>query len=313
LRTTFPYKVETTLTQTQFAARKERAENGALVASKTEEGFRVYSLHNPSQIYLVRQEGERLTCTCPDFEVHKTDSTWRCKHILVIAPWQQKENVPAPQPSGEEPANAPAPTEAPEEPSVPKRKNRRASESIPPVQMLIKRSVSPDGRIDSVSVEFSMPVSGIPESEIRAKADKTLQLQREIVTSFLKLNGHTVPAVPAQNPPTAPSNNGNGHPVFARMLDIGKMNGRWGERLFITFQVNDRRCRLFGSAKQLATHITSAGYEIGPEAIANGLRLDLPCRVITKPSDDGKYVNVDQVLPTIKTQGTGGDHGAAFN
>src|SRR5208283_3779792 len=126
-------------------------------------------------------------------------------------------------------------------------------------------------------------------------------------------NGHSVPASPAPSTPPTPTNGGNGGPVFARMLDIGKMNGRWGERLFITFQVNDRRCRLFGSAKQLATHITLAGYEIGPEAIANGLRLDLPCRVITKPSDDGKYLNVDQVLPATTKQETGGNHAAAFN
>jgi hypothetical protein len=301
------------VTQTQLEDRTERSENGALVASKTEEGFRVYSLHNPSQIYLVRQEGERLTCTCQDFEAHKTDTTWRCKHILVVAPWDRTENAPAPQMSGEEQASAPAPAETAGEPPLPKRKGRRANEPVPPVQMLIKRSVSPDGRIDSVSVEFSMSVSDQTETEIKAKALKSLYLQREIVTSFLKLNGNSVPAAPPRNPPPPPSNNGNGHAVFARMLDIGKMNGRWGDRLFITFQVNDRRCLLFGSVKQLATHITSAGYEIGPEAIANGLRLDLPCRVTTKPSDDGKYVNVDQVFPAPITQGTGGNHGAAFN
>jgi hypothetical protein len=300
------------LTQTQFEARKERADNGALIASKTEEGFRVYSLHNPSQIYLVRQEGERWTCTCPDFETHKTDTTWRCKHILAVAPWQKKEDGQALPASVEESAAAPAPAQPPEEPPAPKQKRRGANQSVPPVQMLIKRSVSPDGRIDSVSVEFSMPVSGIPENEIKSKAVKTLQLQREICASFLQVNGHTVPAPAPPTAPPAPSN-GNGMPVFARMTDIGKMNGRWGERLFITFQVNDRRCRLFGSAKQLATHITSAGYEIGPEAIANGLRLDLPCRVTTKPSDDGKYLNVDQVLPAVKPQGRGGNHGAAFN
>src|ERR1019366_2206938 len=115
--------------------------------------------------------------------------------------------------SGEEQANAPAPAETTGEPPLPKRKGRRANQPVPPVQMLIKRSVSPDGRIDSVSVEFSMPVSDQTETEIKAKALKSLYLQREIVTSFLKLNGHTVPAAPAQNPPLPPSNDGNGHPV----------------------------------------------------------------------------------------------------
>ena len=295
------------MTQTQFDTRMERAENGALVASKTDEGYRVYSLHNPGQIFLVQQEGERWTCTCPDFEAHQTDITWRCKHILVVAPWPQTPTPPAPHSPTEAPANIPSPAAPPDKPPVSKDKGRRTHEPGPPALMLIKRSVSPDGRIDSVSVEFSMPVSGSTEDEIKTKALKTLQLQREIVASFLKVNGHTVAAAPPPSTPPAPTN-GNGSPVFARMLDIGKMNSRWGERLFITFQVNDRRCRLFGSPKQLATHMGSAGYEIDPEGIAEGLRLNLPCRVTTKPSDDGKYLNVDQVFPLKGNTPKGGDH-----
>ena len=297
------------MTQTQLEARAERAENGTFVTSKTEEGFRVYSIHNPSYIYLVRQEGDRWTCTCPDFETHKADLTWRCKHILVVAPWPQTLTPPAPHPSAEAPANTPAPAMSPEKPPASKGKGRRPSEPGPPALMLIKRSVSPDGRIDSVSVEFSMPVSGNKEDEIKAKALKTLQLQREIVASFLKVNGHSVPATPAPSTPPTPTNGGNGSPVFARMLDIGKMNGRWGERLYITFQVNDRRCRLFGSPKQLATHMGSAGYEIDPQGIEEGLRLNLPCRVTTKPSDDGKYINVEKVFPLKGNAPKGGDNG----
>jgi hypothetical protein len=302
---------EIAMTQAQLDTRVERAENGALVASKTDEGFRVYSLHSPGQIYLVRQEGEHWICTCPDYEAHKADVTWRCKHILAVAPWPQTPTPPAPAPSGEAPAYALSPAAAPEKPPASKGKARRQNEQLPPALMLIKRSVSPDGRIDSVSVEFSMPVSGDKEDAIKAKALKTLQLQREIVTTFLKINGHSVPAnTPPPNNPPPPANGGNGSPIFARMLDIGKMNGRWGERLYITFLVNDRRCRLFGSAKQLATHMGSAGYEIDPQGIADGLRLNLPCRVTTKPSDDGKYLNVDQVFPLKGNAPTGGANGS---
>lgn len=299
------------MTQTQFEARKERAENGALVASKTEDGYRVYSLHNPSNIYLVKQEGERWTCTCPDFEFHKTDTAWRCKHILAVAPWNRKEAAPSPVNAAEAPAEAAAPAE-PEKPSARKRKTQEQLVPPVPVHMTMKRSVSPDGRINSVSVEFSIPVSDMTGAEIKTKALTTLQLQRDIVASFLKLNGNTLPEAPARNNP-APAEDGNGKPVFPRMLDIGKVNGKWGKRLCITFQVNDRRCRLFGSANQLATHITSAGYEIDPQAIEEGLRLNLPCRVVTKPTDDGRYLNVEQVLPAAKKLTTGGNHGAAFN
>jgi len=65
------------MTQAQLETRKERSENGALIASGTEEGFRVYAVRNPSKVYLVKKEGDQWTCTCPDFEFHKGDTTWR--------------------------------------------------------------------------------------------------------------------------------------------------------------------------------------------------------------------------------------------
>src|SRR5207302_8587322 len=111
---------------------------------------------------------------------------------------------------------------APLKPATPKRARRSANGSA---QMLIKRSISPDGRIDSVSVEFSMPVADISNGEIKEKALKTLQLQKEIVGAFLKLNGEKAPAKNAPSPaPVAQGNwgNGDGKPVFARMIDVGK-------------------------------------------------------------------------------------------
>src|SRR3989442_15340637 len=81
------------MTQAQLEVRKERSENGALIASQTEQGFRVYAVRNPSKVYLVRKEGDQWTCTCPDFEFHKGDTTWRCKHVLAVAPWQKPEET----------------------------------------------------------------------------------------------------------------------------------------------------------------------------------------------------------------------------
>src|SRR6266700_2559464 len=133
------------MTQVQFEARQERTENGALIASKTEDGFRVYSLQNPSKIYLVRRDGEHWTCTCPDFDFHKADTSWRCKHILAVAPWPKSEEAQAPTPTNGEYAEPPAP-DASGNGSSP-RKRRIQKDSAPPVQMLLKRSVSPDGRI----------------------------------------------------------------------------------------------------------------------------------------------------------------------
>ncbi len=296
------------MTQTQFETRKERAENGALIASKTEDGHRVYSLHNHSNIYLVRQEGERWTCTCPDFEFHKTDTTWRCKHILAVAPWSNREAAQGPVNAAAAPAEVAAPAE-PEKPPARKRKAQEQPVPPVPVHMTMKRSVSPDGRIDSISVEFSLPVSGYSSGDIKQKALSTLELQKEIVGSFLKLNGPKESPVLTQSPQPQKPVNGDGKPAFAQMIDIGKMNGKWGERFFTNFQVNGRKSRLFGSPKQLAEHIQSAGYKIDAQNIEAGLRLNLACRVTTKPSEDGKYLNVDKVLPVGQKAGTGGGDG----
>ncbi len=104
------------MTQAQLETRKERSENGALIASRTEEGFRVYSLEKPSKVYIVRQEGDQRTRTCPDFEFHKADTTWRCKHILAVAPWPNGEHVEAIQPDVGNVNETTVPAQPPQEP-----------------------------------------------------------------------------------------------------------------------------------------------------------------------------------------------------
>jgi hypothetical protein len=301
------------MTTAQIESRQERAHKGVLIASRVEGGFRVYSTDNPPQQYSVAWDGERLTCTCPDFEFHQADPGWRCKHIMAVEPFDN--NLPhLPEPAedvtGHEDAPAAtvgaAPSGEPPE-SVPPRRRRAPKEPPSPTHMIIKRSVSPDGRIDSVSVEFSTPVLDLQVGEIKERALKTLQLQREIVASFLKLNGHV--GQPAASPQLAPiERNGDGFPVLARMLDIGKVNGKWGDRLCIVFDMNGNRTRLFGSPKQLAEHIGAAGYRIRPEEITAGLRLNLPCQVVTKPSDDGKYVNIERVFAVERQPANGGSN-----
>src|SRR5437870_11847673 len=115
------------MTQAQLEVRKERSENGALIASQTEEGFRVYAVQNPSKVYLVRKEGDQWTCTCPDFEAHKADTTWRCKHILAVAPWQNTEHAEPPQPENGKSTEAIVPLETHGEPPIPKRRARKDS------------------------------------------------------------------------------------------------------------------------------------------------------------------------------------------
>jgi SWIM zinc finger len=291
------------MTQAQYEFRNEHSENGALIASTTEEGFRVYSLENPSRVYLVRDEDERWTCTCPDFEAHQSDTTWRCQHILAVAPWPNGEDaIPPDNGYANEAALPPGPSQ---EPPAPKKRPRKHSGGA--VQMLIKRSVSPDGRIDSVSVEFSMPVAESSNGEIKEKALHILQLQKEIVGAFLKMNGHATAANTVQTPQASVQTKPDDKPVFARLVDIGKVSGRWGERYCINVQVNGRWSRIFGTADQLAAQIAKAGYHIDPQNIDQGLRLNLACLVVTKPSEDGKYLNVERVLPLQRRGGQNGN------
>jgi hypothetical protein len=73
------------------------------------------------------------------------------------------------------------------------------------------------------------------------------------------------------------------------------MDGKWGRRLFINVEVNGKTLKIFGNHEQLAATVAAAGFA-GVE-IEEGTDLNLPCRVTTKPSPDGKYTNVDRVLP----------------
>ena len=153
--------------------------------------------------------------------------------------------------------------------------------------MLIKRSVSPDGRIDSLSVEFSFPIGKTTSEELKTRAGKILALQAEIAAGFLKGNGNGKPQRDAETANAVPG----------QLLAVASMNGKWGRRLFINVLANGQVLKLFGSEKQLAEAVSAAGFGSVAEHIADGFSLNLPCRVLTRPSLDGKYINIERVLP----------------
>lgn len=272
------------MTQQQFENRKERAENETLVISQSEEGFRVYSPAYPTKSYIVSGSPEAPACSCPDFEYHQGDPDWRCKHILAVLEHVHKAGSCVP-PINSEQDEERAAIQGEEARS----KKRKTTPVNGTPQMLIKRSVSPDGRIDSLSIEFSCPVEQAPVEEIKSRAERILDLQSDVIVSFLRRNQNG-------NGKATPANNSNGA-IPARMLEIAGMNGKWGRRLFITVQANGNILKLFGNRKELAEAITTVGFPNLAERITEGVRLDLPCKIITKPSADGQYVNIDRVLP----------------
>ncbi len=265
------------MTPEERTRREERAISETLVIREIEDGFRVFAARNPQKTYLVSGDTNSPTCSCPDFQHHQDDSEWRCKHILAV--FHQQGNGDAGNGSRTH-------------------STREVTRSSSGSRMLIKRSVSPDGRIDALSVELSQPVDPNSLSAVKAQAGKALALSTEIVDGFLGRNGK--PDRPSE-PVDREADSGA---VNAQLLNIAGLDTQWGRRLFLNVQVNGRTLKLFGPPQRLAEAIIAAGFPEAAECVEEGIDLHLPCRVTTRPSDDGRYVNVEAVLPVQTTAGS---------
>jgi hypothetical protein len=250
------------------------------VIAKLGDGFRVYSPDQPQQIYLVSGTPESPRCTCPAFRSRTDEPEASCDHIDAVF--------------GHPGAAAPATPHGATD-----RKVNTTMVHTPPtgtdreaaVQMTLKRSISPDGRIDSLSIEFSCDVAPMGEAEIQQHAMRLIELQHTLVHSFSQNGGH--PKAAAVMAPVASMGNGN---LPAQLVSVGGMDGKWGRRLFLIVQVQDKLLKFFGSEKQLTEALGEAGFG-GIGRIGEGMVLNLPCQVTTKPSADGRYQNVEKILP----------------
>lgn len=294
------------MTNAELAKRQERAVRETYVIAQTQEGFRVYAPTDPKRAYLVTGSAEQPACTCPDFGLHAADPTWRCKHILAVLGQHQAGNGAS---AARDPFEAEERRAIQEESRAP-RKRKAASTNGNGANgtghMLVKRSVSPDGRIDSLSVEFSAPLDSLPDDAIRDRAEQLIELQSSIVGRFLSRRGPAPAARPTARPnpqsgqPSQTAVPGGSPAVPAQLVGVAGMDGKWGRRLFINVQVNGKTLRLFGKREELAAAVAAAGFS--NVEIGEGAQLNLPCRVTTKPSPDGKYTNVDRVLPANSQQ-----------
>jgi|SRR5579885_325982 len=276
--------------------RQNGEENGAdgtapLVIVKVENGFKVYSPADPRKSCLVTGSSEDPACTCTEFQ----QNALTCRHIEAVRTTfggngaQEEDRYAVEERLAIQHENGGAQERA------------SSNQAAAPTQMLVKRSVSPDGRIDSLSVEFSTPVDESAGTAVVNHAARLLGIQAAIVKGFLNgsRNGGGTPAQSNQR------NQENGA-VLAEMVSIGGMDGKWGRRLFITLQAGSQSLRLYGNKTQLAEAIQNAGFPRMAERIEEGVALRVPCRVITKPSPDGKYLNIERVMPMQPPAGNGG-------
>lgn len=293
------------MNEIELEQRKVRAANETLVIAPTEGGFRVYNPANITHLFMVSGIPESPKCNCPDFDANKSDPEWRCKHVLAVlnqALKHQDSKVASPEATERKENDAKA--------SEPAEKKRSRSLRKGHSQMMIKRSISPDGRINSLSVNFLNPIDGVTDEEIKQQAEKAIKLQAEIVDQFFKRNASRGPEAHPQERPANGANqngssqNGSNRPasggdgaVPAQLLNIAGMDTRGGWKTFINVQVNGITTKLFGTKQELSKVITAAGFSNIAENISQGMMLSLPCRVVTKRSPDGKYLNIERVLP----------------
>lgn len=252
----------------------------AWVVARTGDGFRVYAPGSPGDVQTVRTNGGIPTCTCREYNAPGRGERAPCIHIsVVLAAHGGKFALP---PVAIPPAISAPKAGAPE---------RVVSALLDDAarHMLLKRSVSPDGRIDSLSVEFSLPVAKLSTSDIKASASKALALQSEIVESFLGKKE------PRSNPTQAAEQSDD--TLHATIKGVRAMDTKWGRRLYLAFLVNGEHLRLFGTPKRVGDVLSFAGFPEYSSRVAEGLELDLPCRVIVEPSTDGRFMNVRRVFP----------------
>ena len=158
--------------------------------------------------------------------------------------------------------------------------------------MLLKRSVSPDGKIDALSIEFTCVVNGQTRPEVTVQALKIIGLQEDIARRFKERGGRLREA--RLEPSAAP--------IAAELLDVCGMDTAQGRILYLRVQTSRARLRAFGSREELADMVAAAGYPEFSERVQEGVHLNLPCRITTKLTRDGRYLTIEHIMPVGQTE-----------
>lgn len=253
------------------------------VIRRTDAGLRIFAARDPASAYLLTGTREEPACTCSDGRSRRCEHIAAAEMLLPAGAQLEREEDSEPQHTRD-------------------RTEEEAMANGEEAQVVIKRSVSPDGRIDSLSVEIGFPAGNLSTADIRAKAENAMRLQTDIAQSFLGKAPRRDGGSGARNGNGSGNSDGS---VPAEIVGVGGMPGKWGRRLFLNVRSADRMLRLFGNARQLSECLEALGHGSYEGKLAEGLSLGLACRVVTKPSEDGKWVNIDRILPAEKSAGQG--------
>lgn len=164
-------------------------------------------------------------------------------------------------------------------------------------RMLVTRSSSRDGTLDVVSVRLELELDTLTMPEMKTLGLNALKLETEIIDTYFDAQASTV------KPHTFANGHQEQHDTYgedasaavpATLLDIGKTKSN---AYFINVKVGTKIATLFGSTKKLVSQLARAGLDLTPDAISEKLALNFACRALTKPSTNGRYLQVVKLFP----------------
>ena len=269
------------MTNDTFPKRIAQVGSDTFVIAREGDEFRMYAPGNPAEVSTVRISDKDTVCTCTEFIEKGGNPEFRCKHILAVQKIPQVQPIPS---AIKAPSHAPGP-------------QTRVSSGNGARQMLLKRSISPDGRIDSLSVEFSLPMGSANDEETVERANAALAIGSVIIAGFLGKESNGNGKETKEEKPIQPSVRQNVQPKPARIIAYGVMPTKWGTSPFLTFEVDGSKLRFFGTRRRIGEILSYAGYPALSQELDGPAELNLDCRVTVRPSENGRYTNVHRVYP----------------
>lgn len=265
----------------------QAATQETLVVIKEGTGYKVYNPANAEMYYFVSGTKEAPNCSCLDFQNYRNVPNYRCPHIQAVFNGNGNP-ASSPDPYDQEERRA-----IQEEARVAELEQLVSQIKLPP-HMILKRSVSPDGRIDSLSIEFSSPVTLIEPGNAKAEAEKIMALQSEIAALFL--NHATKQQSNGGNGQSQNHQNSNDY-VIIQLTHIAGSQTKYGWRQYINARVNGKDVRLYGDHQKLSGFLRDAGYPDLGNNIHEGNQLNVQCRASIKHDPNNKYPVIEKLLP----------------
>lgn len=276
----------------QLVDKRKPGTRPGLKLTKTDRGYQVKS---GPKTYDISNEDDKLLCDCPDFQSHyATDPNYCCKHVLaILADFEEQQSCvastiaePETTPTSEK-GKGNGTSKVPLYPSL-----HAVATPSKQAHMLIKRSLSGDGRIDSISLEIDFGLVN-DEETVKLQALKALSLQDTIIKEFIATTHQSKEHLLEPPEVVCPTSEVPEDVLDGIMTKVGIAQSK---SYYIIVELPEgKTAKLFGNQSYLSHQIAQAGFSFPAEKIVEGVVLNIPCKVTTVLN--GKFINIDKVFP----------------